>query len=102
MFSPGEPSTSLQQLGLHRSELEGAIGKTVLIYVGQKMTIIVPDSIDFTSLDIVAKTKDITLKANDIHITCDTITVEADKVDITADVFIHGNFTTDSGITRLN
>ncbi|MCM1235094.1 MAG: hypothetical protein NC489_33765 [Ruminococcus flavefaciens] len=89
-------------MGIHRSELESLGGKTVLIYQGNKMVIIIPDSIDFTSLDVIAKTKDITIKANDIHIVCDSITIEADTVDITADVTIHGNFTTEGGQVHLN
>lgn len=102
MIEFGEPSTSLQQLGLHRSELEGIGGKTVLIYSGQKMVIIIPDSIDFTSLDVILKTKDITLKANDITIQCDNIKIEADKIDIKADVTIEGDFTTKGGKVHLN
>lgn len=102
MYEPGEPSNSLQKMGIHRSELESLGGKTVLIYTEEKMTIVVPDSIDFTSLDIIAKIKDFFLKAKDIHIECDTITIKANKIDITADVAIHGNFTIDGGIVRLN
>jgi len=102
MIEHGEPSNSLQMMGIHRSELESFGGKTVLIYQGNKMVIVIPDSIDFTSLEVIAKTKDITIKANDIHIICDSITIEANKIDITADVTIHGNFTTEGGITRLN
>lgn len=102
MIEPGEPSNSLQKMGIHRSELESLGGKTVLIYTAEKMTIVIPDSIDFTSLDVIAKTRDVTLKARDIHIIADRITVEADTVEITADVTIHGNLTLDNGIVNLN
>lgn len=102
MIEYGEPSVTLQTLGISRSELEGSSGKTVLIYTGEQMTIVVPDSIDFTSLNIIAKTRDISLSARDINIVCNSITVLAATVDITADVTITGNFTTQGGIVNLN
>lgn len=90
MYEPGEPSNSLQQMGIHRTELEGTGGKTVLIYTEEKMTIIVPDSVDFKSLDIIAKTKDITLTSDDITVNCKNLTVNATKVTINADLDVHG------------
>lgn len=96
MYLRGEPSNTLQKMGIHRTELEGLGGKTVLIYTDEKMVITIPDSINFTSLDVFAKTQDITLQAKNIHIKADTIFVEAD------DTVYKGNFTTTGGITSLN
>lgn len=102
MLDPGKPAITLQDLGISRTELEGASGKTVLIYVGEKMTLIVPDIVDYTSKDIYAKLQDLTMTGRDGVITCDTIHIKASKIVIEADVEIHGNFTTSDGITRLN
>lgn len=102
MMEWGSPNITLQQLGIARSELEGASGKTVVIYVGEKMTIIVPDKVDYTSKDIVAKLRDFTSEGRNADITCDTIVIKANKIHIEADVEIVGNFTTSGGIVRLN
>ena len=93
MHESGIPPSTVK--GKKRIELEGEGGKTVLIYEGEKLTIVVPDSINFTGLDIIAKTKDIILEANNI-------TIEANKIDIKADVTIRGNFTVVDGIVNLN
>jgi len=102
MLEPGIPAVTLQQLGISRTELEGASGKTVLIYVGEKMTIVVPDMIDFTSKDINAKIQDLTAKARNIDIECDTVHIKASKIKIEADVEIIGNLDAHGGIIRLN
>ena len=73
MLDPGKPNVTLQDLGIARHELEGVHGKTVLIYVGEKMTLIVPDLVDYTSKDIVAEVRDITMEGRDFDITCNKI-----------------------------
>jgi len=100
MYESGVPASTLK--GLYRTELEGMGGKTVLIYEAEKMVIIVPDSVDFTSLDVILKIRDLNLNARDIHIECENMTINANKIDIKADVTITGNFTTQGGIVRLN
>lgn len=102
MLDPGKPNVTLQDLGIARHELEGVHGKTVLIYVGEKMTLIVPDLVDYTSKDIVAEVRDITMEGRDFDITCNTIHVKASKIVLDADVEIHGDLTTSDGIVRLN
>lgn len=100
MYEHGEPSSTLK--GLYRTELEGSGGKTVLIYQDEKMVIIIPDSVDFTSLDVILKIRDLNLNARDITIECENMNITANKININADVTITGNFTTQDGITRLN
>ena len=102
MLEWGKPAITLQDLGIARSELEGASGKTVVIYVGEKLTLIVPDIVDYTSKDIYAKLRDLFMTGRNFDITCDTIHIKANKIVIDADVEIHGNFSTNDGITRLN
>ena len=102
MLDPGKPNVTLQDLGIARHELEGVHGKTVLIYVGEKMTLIVPDLVDYTSKDIVAEVRDITMEGRDFDITCNTIHVKASKIVLDAGVENHGDLTTSGGIVRLN
>lgn len=102
MVEPGEPAVTLQDLGIARFEMEGVHGKTVLIYVGEKMTLIVPDIVDYTSKDIFAKIQDLNMAGRDLVITCDTVHVKANKVVFDADVEIHGNFDVSGGTIHLN
>ena len=102
MLDPGKPNVTLQDLGIARHELEGVHGKTVLIYVGEKMTLIVPDLVDYTSKDIVAEVRDITMEGRDFDITCNTIHVKASKIVLDGEVEVHGDLTTSGGIVRLN